>query len=226
MRIATMPPILAPIRTWIFDLDNTLYPASANLFAAVDARMTAYVARHLGIDTDAAYRVQKDYFLHHGTTLSGMMAEHDVDPHHFLADVHDIEMDVLSVDAPLVAAIARLPGSKLVFTNGDKPYALKILDRLGLGGSFEGVHDIHAMGLMPKPHASAYAGICATYDLDPATCLFADDMARNLTPAKAIGMTTVWIDNGSEQATDAARDHIDFTVRDLGSWLTGIMEEQ
>ncbi len=222
---ATMPPALAPIRTWIFDLDNTLYPASADLFARIDARMTAYVARHLGIDAEAAYRLQKDYFLRHGTTLSGMIAEHDVDPHHFLADVHDIEMDVLSVDAPLVAAIARLPGRKLVFTNGDTPYALKVLDRLGLGDSFEAIHDIHAMGLLPKPHPSAYAGICAAYDLDPATCLFADDMARNLVPAKAIGMTTVWIDNGSEQAAEMARDHIDFTVRDLGSWLTGILEE-
>ena len=107
-----MTPALAPIRTWIFDLDNTLYPSSANLFAAVDARMTAYVARHLGIEPEAAYRVQKDYFLRHGTTLSGMMAEHDVDPHAFLADVHDIEMDVLSVDAPLVAAIAPVAGAQ------------------------------------------------------------------------------------------------------------------
>lgn len=217
---------LAPIRNWIFDLDNTLYPASADLFAQIDARMTLFVQDLLGVDRDEAYRVQKAYFLGHGTTLSGLMTEHKVDPHAFLAYVHDIEMDVLEHDAPLVAAIAKLPGRKLVFTNGDTPYALKVLDRLGLGGSFEAIHDIHAMDLTPKPHPSAYAGFCAAFAIDPTESLFVDDMARNLAPAKAIGMTTVWIDNGSEQASDTARDHIDFTVPRLAPWLESILEDQ
>jgi len=216
---------LAHVRNWIFDLDNTLYPASANLFAHIDRRMTAYIARLLDVDEIEAHRIQKHYFIGHGTTLAGLMKEHRVDPHEFLAYVHDIEMDVLQEDAPMVAAIAQLPGRKLVFTNGDGPYALKVLDRLGLGGSFEAVHDIHAMNLTPKPAASAYAGFCAAFNLDPAESLFADDMARNLLPAKAIGMTTVWVDNGSEQAADAARDHIDFTTDDLSSWLTSILED-
>ena len=216
---------LAHVRNWIFDLDNTLYPARANLFARIDQRMTAYIARLLGVDDAEAHRIQKEYFLGHGTTLAGLMAEHEVDPQEFLAYVHDIEMDVLDEDAPLAASIARLPGRKLVFTNGDAPYALKVLERLGLGGSFEAVHDIHAMDLKPKPAASAYAGLCGAFDIDPAESLFADDMARNLLPAKAIGMTTVWVDNGSEQAADAARDHIDFTTGDLSAWLLGILED-
>jgi putative hydrolase of the HAD superfamily len=219
-----MLPRLAPIRNWIFDLDNTLYPASADLFAQVDARMTGFIQDLLGLEHDEARRVQKSYFHNHGTTLSGLMAEHHVDPHAFLAHVHDIEMDVLEHDAPLVAAIAKLPGRKLVFTNGDKPYALKILDRLGLGESFEAIHDIHAMGLMPKPHASAYAGFCAAFDIDPCESLFVDDMARNLAPAKAIGMTTVWVDNGSEQSPGVERAHIDFTVPVLAPWLETILE--
>jgi putative hydrolase of the HAD superfamily len=219
-----MLPRLAPIRNWIFDLDNTLYPANADLFAQVDARMTGFIQDLLGLEHDEARRVQKAYFHNHGTTLSGLMAEHHVDPHAFLAHVHDIEMDVLEHDAPLVAAIAKLPGRKLVFTNGDKPYALKILDRLGLGESFEAIHDIHAMGLMPKPHASAYAGFCAAFDIDPTESLFVDDMARNLAPAKAIGMTTVWVDNGSEQSPDVERAHIDFTVPVLAPWLETILE--
>ena len=219
-----MLPALAHIDTWIFDLDNTLYPARANLFAQVDERMTAYVARLLDLPWDAARTLQKDYFHRHGTTLTGLMAEHHVDPHDFLADVHAIEMDVLEADAPLAAAIAQLPGRKLVFTNGDKPYALKVLDRLGLGDAFEAVHDIHAMDLVPKPHASAYAGLCAAFAINPTRAIFFEDMARNLTPAKAIGMTTVWIDNGSEQGPEAARDHIDFTVHDLAPWLQHIME--
>jgi putative hydrolase of the HAD superfamily len=220
-----MLPRLATIDTWIFDLDNTLYPASANLFQRIDARMTAYVARTLGLDRDAAFRVQKDYFLAHGTTLAGLMADHGVDPHEFLADVHDIEMEVLEADAPLAAAIAKLPGRKLVFTNGDKPYALKVLDRLGLGDAFEAIHDVHAMNLVPKPAPSAYAGLCAAFGLDPHACVFVEDMARNLAPAKAIGMTTVWIDNGSEQGPDEDRSFIDFTVPALAPWLNHILEE-
>ena len=217
---------LAKIRNWIFDLDNTLYSAKVNIFAQVDARMTAYVGDLLGIEAGEARRIQKAYFLGHGTTLAGLMREHHVNPHHFLAYVHDIEMEVLEQNAPLAAALARLPGRKLVFTNGDRPYALKVLDRLGLGGSFEAVHDLHAMGLVPKPDPSAYAGLCATFGLDPAESLFADDMARNLGPAKAIGMTTLWIDNGSEQAADEARGHIDFTTHDVTAWLHSILEDQ
>ena len=212
------------VRNWIFDLDNTLYPASADLFSQVDARMTGFIQDLLGLEHDEARRVQKGYFHNHGTTLSGLMTEHHVDPHAFLAHVHDIEMDVIEHDAPLVAAIAKLPGRKLVFTNGDTPYATRILDRLGLSQSFEAIHDIHAMDLMPKPHASAYAGFCTAFDIDPAQSLFVDDMVRNLLPAKAIGMTTVWVDNGSEQSPGAERDHIDFTIPVLAPWLETILE--
>ena len=214
------------VDSWIFDLDNTLYPATANLFGHIDRRMTAFVARLLDLPLDEAWTVQKRYFHAHGTTLAGLMAEHHVDPHAFLAEVHDIEMDALQHDAPLVAAIARLPGRKLVFTNGDAPYALKVLERLGLRDSFEGVHDIHAMALSPKPAESAYRGLCERWAVDPERALFADDMARNLRPAKALGMTTLWVDNGSEQDPgDAERGFIDYRVGDLAPWLEHILED-
>jgi putative hydrolase of the HAD superfamily len=216
---------LTKIETWIFDLDNTLYPASSNLFGPIEARMTDYIERLTGLPRDEARVLQKRWFHEHGTTLSGLIAEHGIDPHEFLAFVHDVEMDVLEENAPLAAAIAKLPGRKLVFTNGDAPYAGKVLDRLGLGASFEAIHDIHAMDLKPKPAASAYAGLCAAFDIDPRTALFADDMARNLKPAADIGMTTVWIDNGSEQATEAPRDFIDYTTDNLTDWLHTILEE-
>jgi putative hydrolase of the HAD superfamily len=153
------------------------------------------------------------------------MAEHDVDPHAFLDFVHDIEMDVLEENAPLAAAIARLPGRKIVFTNADTPYATRVLGRLGLGESFEAIHDIHAMDLLPKPQASAYAGLCAAFDIAPAEAIFFEDMARNLAPAKAIGMTTVWVDNGSEQGPDEDRSYIDFTCADVTAWLHEHMGE-
>ena len=219
-----MLPALAHIDTWIFDLDNTLYPASADLFALIDRRMTAFVGDLLGLDPVEARRVQKDYFLGHGTTLAGLMANHEIDPAAFLAYVHDIEMDALEQNAPLAAALARLPGRKLVFTNGDKPYALKVLDRLGLGASFEAVHDITAMNLVPKPAAAAYQGLCDAFGIDPARALFVEDMARNLRPAKAIGMATVWVDNGSEQDHDSDRSYVDYRIADLTAWLETLLE--
>ena len=220
-----MLPALQHIDTWIFDLDNTLYPARCDLFAQIDARMTAYIARLLDLPAAEAKSLQKSHFYSHGTTLAGLMKEHAVDPQHFLNDVHDIEMDVLAHDAPLAAAIARLPGRKLVFTNGDTPYAIKVLTRLGLADSFEAIHDIHAMALVPKPAPSAYRSLCDAQAIDPTTSLFVEDMARNLLPAKRIGMTTVWVDNGSEQAPDADRSFIDYTVTELGPWLAMILED-
>lgn len=217
---------LAHVDTWLFDLDNTLYPAATNLFAQIDARMGAYVSRRLGVDAAEAHRVQKGFFHAHGTTLRGLMNEHDVDPHDFLGDVHDIDVSVVAHAPDLVGAIAALPGRKLVFTNADAPYAEKVLDRLGLGAAFEAIHDVHAMAYLPKPDPRAYRGLCDAYSVDPARALFVDDMARNLAPAKAIGMTTVWVDNGSEQGpAHVAPDFIDYTVSDVGAWLSGVAAE-
>jgi putative hydrolase of the HAD superfamily len=222
----TMPPELAHIRSWIFDLDNTLYPASADLFGLMDVRMTAYVAKTLGIDDLVeARRIQKSYFQAHGTTMAGLMAEHHVDPHHYLADVHDIDLDVLAEDRRLAELIARLPGRKLIFTNGDEPYARRVLAKLGLSDTFEAIHDIHACAYQPKPSVESYASMIAALGVDPATSLFVEDMARNLKPAKALGMATVWLDNGSEQGHDADRSFIDHHITDLADWLHSLLGE-
>lgn len=215
---------LASIRNWIFDLDNTLYPARTNIAGQMDARITQYIIDLLGLEWPEARTLQKKFFHEKGTTLAGLIAHHGVDPHHYLDFVHDLEMDVLDHDAPLVAAIARLPGRKLIFTNADAPYATRVLERLGLSDSFEAIHDIHATNYVPKPDPQVYRGLCAAYDLDPAQSLFVEDMARNLAPAKAIGMTTVWVDNGSEQPPGGVPDYIDFTISDLSHWLHDIME--
>ncbi len=213
------------IDSWIFDLDNTLYPASSNLFARIDARMGAFIQRLLGLDAAAAHRVQKGFFHSHGMTLSGLIAEHGVDPHEFLADVHDIELDLIAPHPELAALIARLPGRKFVFTNADAPYAERVLARLGLSGSFDALHDIHALGCVPKPQPAAYNQLCDVHGIDPQRAVFVEDMARNLIAAKAIGMTTVWIDNGSEQGPDERRDHIDHIIPDVGTWLTRVVAE-
>ncbi|MEN3747174.1 pyrimidine 5'-nucleotidase [Sphingomonas sp. HF-S3] len=221
-----MRPELSHIRNWIFDLDNTLYPASANLFDLIDARIGAYVERLLNLDSVEARKVQKAYFHEHGTTLAGLMAEHGVDPRDYLDDVHDVDMAVLEQNEALVGALARLPGRKLIFTNGDVAYAGRVLDRLGLAQTFEAIHDIHATAYRPKPDPLAYAGLCEAFDIVPHESLFVEDMARNLKPAKAIGMTTVWIDNGSEQGPGEDRDFIDYTITDLGQWLHDMLEDK
>jgi putative hydrolase of the HAD superfamily len=217
---------LSRVSTWIFDLDNTLYPSSANLFAQIDERMGRYIARLLACDRTEAYRVQKHLFHEHGTTLRGLMNHHDVDPHEFLNYVHDVEMDVLEQDVRVIEGIARLPGRKLVFTNGDAPYAGRVLDRLGLGGAFEAIYDVHATDYIPKPDPRAYAGLCAAYAIDPTSALFVEDMARNLKPAKAIGMTTVWVNNGSERGDhEACASYIDIEINDVGAWLADLHRE-
>ena len=221
-----MAPVLTHIDAWIFDLDNTLYPAATNLFALIDARMTDYIAALKQCGPDEAYGHQKAYFRQYGTTLAGLIADHDTDPHDFLDYVHDIELDRVDADARLVANIARLPGRKLVFTNGDAPYAQRVLDRLGLGTSFEAIHDIHAMDYVPKPAPASYAAMCERWAIDPASALFVEDMVRNLAPAKALGMTTVWINNGSEQAGgEACPSYVDYEIADLSDWLHDITGE-
>ena len=226
MTLHASRPDFTHIDAWIFDLDNTLYPASCDLFALIDERMGAYIQRLVRCDTDQARAIQKRYFRDYGTTLSGLMALHGTDPNHFLDDVHDIALDRVEHDARLVAAIARLPGRKLVFTNGDVTYAQRVLDRIGLGSSFEAIHDIHAMDYVPKPAPASYAAMCVKWDVEPTRALFAEDMARNLKPAKEIGMTTLWIDNGSEQASDDAfSPFIDYRTAHLTDWLHDITGE-
>jgi putative hydrolase of the HAD superfamily len=218
-----MDPALSHIDTWIFDLDNSLYPASANLFELIDQRMGAFIQRLLGCDPIEARRVQKDFFRDHGTTLAGLMAEHGTEPREFLDYVHDIDLARISADPRLVAALDRLPGRKFVFTNGDETYAARVLAKLGLANAFDGLHDIHAMDYLPKPDPRAYAKMCAHHAIDPRRALFVEDMARNLVPAKALGMTTVWIDNGSEQASHQADPaFIDYRIADIGKWLSEI----
>ncbi|SNS51195.1 putative hydrolase of the HAD superfamily [Sphingomonas laterariae] len=219
-----MLPALAHVDCWIFDLDNTLYPASADLFGRIDVKMGLFIQNLLGVDAQEARRIQKSYFVEHGTTLNGLMAAHGIEPREFLDFVHDIEMDALAEDRRLVEAVARLPGRKLIFTNGDEAYARRVLGRLGLSHSFEAVHDIHACAYQPKPHPASYDAMCRALDVRPQTALFVEDMARNLRPAKALGMKTVWVNNGSDHgAHEHHPDFIDYEIAEVGEWLEQIL---
>jgi putative hydrolase of the HAD superfamily len=223
-----MKPRVAPafdhVRDWIFDLDNCLYPASTGLFELIDERMGAYIQRLLDCDALEARRVQKAHFHEHGTTLAGLMKTHGVDPVHFLDDVHAIPLDRVSADERLGRLLSRLPGRRLVFTNGDAPYARRVLEAIGVDAQFEHLHDIHSSELRPKPDPHGYALLCERFAIDPAQALLVDDMAANLKPAKGLGMTTVWVDNGSERGNHGAEDSfIDHRIGDVADWLADIL---
>ena len=214
----------AHVRDWIFDLDNCLYPASAGLFDLIDERMTAYIQRLEDCSLEDAKRVQKAHFHEHGTTLAGLMKTHDVDPHHFLADVHDIALDRIEANPRLANALSALPGRKFVFTNGDAPFVGRVLDRIGIRAQFEALHDVHASSLRPKPDPHGYTVLCESLGIDPRRALLADDMIQNLRPAKALGMTTVWVDNGSERGNHGFEQGVaDHIIGDIADWLESIL---
>ena len=223
---ARVAPEFSHVRDWIFDLDNCLYPASSGLFSLIDERMTAYIQRLLDCDPEEAHRVQKDHFHTHGTTLAGLMQNLEVDPHHFLEDVHDIPLDRIERNERLAAALARLPGRRFVFTNGDAPYARRVLEAIGVHERFDDLHDIHASSYRPKPDPHGYELMCERFGIDPGRALLVDDMAQNLRPAKVLGMTTVWVDNGSERGSHGAEESfIDHRIADVGEWLETILKD-
>jgi putative hydrolase of the HAD superfamily len=212
--------LLDQIDTWIFDLDNTLYAPSSRLFELIDARMGAYIGRLLSCDLIEARRVQKQFFHDHGTTLAGLIHHHGIEPEEFLVDVHAIDLDRLTPCSRLAGRIAALPGRRLIFTNADADYAARVLDARGLGGLFDGICDIRATGYVPKPQMGAYTHLIDAFAVVPARSLFVEDMARNLSPAKALGMTTLWLDNGAESGhRDLNTAHVDYRADDLADWL-------
>jgi putative hydrolase of the HAD superfamily len=212
---------LGEIETWIFDLDNTLYPASCRLFDQIHARMTRFIADRLDLSLEAALLVQKGYFREHGTTLRGLMTVDRIDPDDFLAYVHEVDLSCVPRDPVLVTALAALPGRKIVHTNGSVRHAERLLDHLGIAACFCGIFDIAAAGYEPKPALTGYHALQRRHGVMPATALMIEDMAKNLVPAAALGMTTAWVRNPVDWAAAGAEgDHIHHVVDDLGGFLS------
>ena len=187
------PSSFAHIDTWVFDLDNTLYPARSNLFAQIDRRMSAFIADFLGVDETEARRVQKDYYVEHGTTLSGLMKVHGINPDDFLSYVHEIDISHIDPDTALDAALGQLKGRKVIFTNGSKTHAVNVTRQLGIADHFDAMIDIAAVRYVPKPDRRAYDYFLEASDVDPRRAAMFEDIARNLLAPHALGMTTVWV---------------------------------
>ena len=210
------------IDSWIFDLDLTLYGPEANIMAQVRDRIALYVERYFNISSDAAHHIRHTYWKKYGTTLGGLMAEHSVDPHGYLDFVHDVDMSLLLPAPDLRGQIEALPGRKLIFTNADAPYAHRVLVARGLDGVFEDIFDIHRMQHVPKPASVSYDRLCNELHIDPARALFVEDSAHNLGPAKALGMTTIWVNHDiAVDRTDTA-PFIDHEIADISGWLSSI----
>jgi putative hydrolase of the HAD superfamily len=211
---------LDEIETWIFDLDNTLYPSSCRLFDQIHARMTRFIAERFDLSLEAALALQKTYFREHGTTLRGLMTVDRIDPNDFLAYVHEIDLACVPPDPVLVEALAILPGRKIVHTNGSERHAERLLDHLGIARSFCGIFDIAAAGYEPKPALAGYRELQRRHDVMPETALMVEDMVKNLVPAAILGMTTAWVRNPVDWAAAGSEgDHIHHIIDDLGGFL-------
>ena len=177
----------------MFDLDNTLYPHHLNLWQQVDDRIRAFIADYLKVPTDEAFRVQKDYYKRYGTTMRGLMTEHGLDPDDYLDFVHRIDHSPLEPNPALGAALAKLPGRKLILTNGTRKHAEAVMARLAVREHFEDVFDIVAAELEPKPAVKTYERFLSLHAVDPTSAAMFEDLARNLEAPHALGMTTVLV---------------------------------
>lgn len=225
----TQNPDLNHIQNWIFDLDNTLYRADAEFFSQIDKKITSFISRYLALQPEKARYVQKEFLAEYGTSLSGMMAVHGMDPAEFLDYVHDVDLHMLDPDPQLREYIKALPGRKFIFTNGSKGHARNVAGHLNLFDLFDGHFGIEDVDYVPKPKRSSYIKFCDVFDIDPETAIFFEDSVRNLEAPKYMGMRTVLVtsdeDWGHEPeitrpaGSTTKADYVDYITNDLTSWL-------
>ena len=216
---------LGDVDTWIFDLDNTLYPASSNLFARVSKRMTYFIQKEFQLEEEPARDLQRRMFRKYGTTMRGLMTEYDMDAEEFLHFVHDIDVSDMNKDLELAELLSKLPGRRLIYTNGSVPHAKRITGQLGIEHLFEDIFDIVASRFVPKPAPEPYDEMINKFKVDPKRSLMVEDMAKNLRPAADLGMITVWLRHGKDWSSeDSVGGHIHHEIDDLKLWLKSITD--
>ena len=208
---------LSHVDTWLFDLDNTLYPLESDFMGLIEVRMTDFVERMTGLPREEARLLQKKYYTEHGTTLAGLMMNHGLEPKAFLDEVHDVSMDRLTPDPALREAIARLPGRRIIFTNGSVGHAERVLAHLNLRDLFSEIFAIETADYVPKPSLSTFDRISKLHAIDPPMTAFFEDSEKNLVPAARLGMTTILV---GPHAKDSTSEHVHFRTNDLPGFLT------
>jgi putative hydrolase of the HAD superfamily len=203
----------AHVETWVFDLDNTLYPPESRLFDQIEARMVGYLMRTLGLDAARAGALRARYWRDHGTTLAGQMREHAVDPEPYLAEVHDIDLTGIPPSPELAAAIGRLPGRKVVFTNGSREHARRVTAARGIAGAFDALYGFEDAGYVPKPRAEAFAAVFGLDGLAPTRAAMFEDDPRNLAVPHGLGLRTVLVGPGEDHP------HVHHRTEDLTDFL-------
>ena len=224
-----MPTLKNKISTWIFDLDNTLYSADSGIFQQVHTLMSKFVSTHLNIDIKKATELQRKYYRQHGTTLRGLMDNHNVDPDHFLSEVHQLDYSIVGPNFKLNRELKKLKGRKIIYTNANRQHANDILIRLELTNVFDEIFDIKTANYIPKPEASPYEQIISEFNIDPITTIMFDDIAKNLVPAKNVGFASVWIDVGYENFSDdiaKSKKYLDYETKDLSLFLDEVNKEK
>ena len=213
-----MTPLKNKIQNWIFDLDNTLYSAESGIFQQVHVLMGEYVSKKLKLDINKAKEIQKKYFIKHGTTLRGLMDNHNVDPDDFLKEVHKLDYSIVRPNIKLNEGLTKLKGKKIIYTNANLEHVNNILSRIELNDMFDEIFDIKMANYIPKPEEKPYKEIIKKYNLQPSKTAMFDDIAKNLVPAKKLGFTSVWIDIGEENISDdieSSKNYLDFKTKDL-----------
>ena len=213
-----MHPQFAHVETWVFDLDNTLYPPSMGLFPQIERRMTDWVMQNLGLGRAEADRLRATYWRAHGTTLAGLMRDHHIDPAPYLSYVHELDFTVLSPDPVLARALKSLPGRRIVYTNADTRYAGRVLKARGLTGIFDAVYGVEDAQYHPKPDRLAFETVFAKDRLNPATAAMFEDDPWNLKAPHAMGLATIHVAANPSRAA-----HIHYRTRNLTSFLTRVV---
>lgn len=209
---------LVHIDTWLFDLDNTLYPVETEFMPLIEGRMTDFMEKVTGLPRDEARAIQKKYYHAHGTTLAGLIAHHDIDPEDFLTEVHDVSLDRLTPDVRMGEALMRLPGRRLVFTNGSAAHAERVLERLQIAHAFEDIFHISAADYIPKPSPLTFEKMMARHGVSAVGSAFFEDSEVNLAPAAQLGMTTVLV---GPHAAGSTANFVQHRTNDLVAFLSG-----
>lgn len=209
------------INTWVFDLDDTLYPRDSGLWAQIDKRISAYVKKQLLVDDAEITRLRKYYRQTYGGALKGMLVEHHIDADDYLADVHNIDYSALKPNPQLAKDISKLPGKKFIFTNGDAAHAMRVLNKIGLNNCFDGIFDVTYTDFIPKPYQQAYDSFIKHFALEPKTTAMFEDNLANLEMCKKLGMTTIFV---GDKPQTLIPSYVDIAVNGINDFVHKLAE--